>query len=122
MRHQKSRRKLNRTSSHRRAMLSNMAASLLQHERIRTTDAKAKEVRRVTERLITMAKKGGLANRRLAYRTVRDRAILGKLFDEIGPRYSERPGGYTRILKLGYRRGDNAALSLIELVEDSSEA
>lgn len=116
MRHQKSGRKLNRSSSHRRAMFRNMATSLLQHERIQTTDAKAKEVRRVAERLITIAKRGGLANRRLAHRTVRDQEVLAKLFEEIGPRYSERPGGYTRILKMGHRRGDNASLSLIELV------
>jgi large subunit ribosomal protein L17 len=116
MRHLKSGRKLNRTPSHRKAMLSNMAMSLLQHERIQTTDAKAKEVRRVAERLITLAKKGGLANRRLAYRTVRDQEILTKLFEEIGPRYAERPGGYTRIIKVGNRRGDNAPVSLIELV------
>ena len=116
MRHLKSGRKLNRTSSHRKAMLSNMATSLLQHERIQTTDAKAKEVRRVAERLITFAKKGGLHNRRLAFRTIRDEKVLAKLFEEIGPRYAERAGGYTRILKLGYRKGDNAPVSVIELV------
>lgn len=116
MRHQKSGRKLGRTSSHRKAMLANMATSLLQHERIKTTDAKAKEVRRVAEKLITIARKGGLANRRLAYRTIRDQAVLAKLFEDIGPRYVKRPGGYTRILKLGYRRGDNAPISIIELV------
>ncbi len=116
MRHRKSGRKLNRTSAHRRAMFANMATSLFRYERIQTTDAKAKEIRRVAERLITLAKKGDLAARRRAYRTVRDQEVLKKLFDEIGPRYAERPGGYTRIVKVGRRRGDNAPLSLIELV------
>ena len=116
MRHQKSGRKLNRSSSHRRAMLRNMTTSLFLHERIKTTDAKAKELRRVAEKLITMAKKGKLADRRLAHRTVRDQKVLAKLFEEIGPRYAERAGGYTRVLKVGYRRGDNAPVALIELV------
>lgn len=116
MRHLNQGRKLGRTSSHRQAMLKNMATSLLQHERIKTTDAKAKEVRRVAERLITLAKKGDLHARRMAYRTVRDQEVLKKLFEEIGPRYKERAGGYTRILKLGNRAGDNAPVSLIELV------
>ncbi|RMG13179.1 MAG: 50S ribosomal protein L17 [Deltaproteobacteria bacterium] len=116
MRHRKSGRKLGRTSAHRKAMFANMATSLFLHERIQTTDAKAKEIRRVAERLITLAKKGDLSARRRAYRTIRDQEVLKKLFEEIGPRYAERPGGYTRILKVGTRRGDNAPLSLIELV------
>jgi len=116
MRHQKSGRKFGRTTAHRRAMFSNMATSLILHERIQTTDAKAKDLRRIVERLITLAKKGDLAARRRAYRTVRDQAVLKKLFDEVGPRYTERPGGYTRILKTGNRVGDNAAMALIELV------
>lgn len=116
MRHHKSGRKLNRTSSHRKAMFSNMATSLFLHERIETTAAKAKEIRGVAERLITLAKKGDLAARRRAFRTVRDKDVLKKLFEDIGPRYADRPGGYTRILKLGNRRGDNAPMSAIELV------
>jgi large subunit ribosomal protein L17 len=93
-----------------------MATSLLEHERIQTTEAKAKDLRRVVERLITLAKKGDLAARRRAYRDVRDPEVLAKLFDEIGPRYADRPGGYTRILKVGRRHGDNAPMSIIELV------
>lgn len=116
MRHRKNGRKLNRTASHRRAMLRNMATSLFLHERIETTTAKAKELRPYAERLITLAKRGDLHARRLAAAKVRDRAVVGKLFDEIGPRYSDRPGGYTRILKLGARKGDAAEMSLIELV------
>ena len=116
MRHQNTGRKLNRTSSHRKAMFSNMATSLFEHERIRTTDAKAKEIRRVAEKLVTLAKKGDVSARRLVARTVRDPEVLKKLFDDIGPRYAERAGGYTRIVKIGHRAGDNAPMSLIELV------
>jgi len=116
MRHRKTGRKLNRTPSHRRAMLRNMATSLFLHERIETTTAKAKELRPYAERLITLAKRGDLHARRLAAGKVRDRAVVGKLFDELGPRFQDRPGGYTRILKLGARKGDAADMALIELV------
>ncbi len=116
MRHQNTGRKLNRTSSHRKAMFANMATSLFEHERIRTTDAKAKEIRRVAEKLVTLAKRGDVSARRLVARTVRDPEVLKKLFDDIGPRYAERAGGYTRIVKIGPRAGDNAPMSLIELV------
>ncbi len=116
MRHRKKGRKLNRTASHRRAMLRNMATSLFLHERVETTTAKAKELRPYAERLITLAKRGDLHARRLAAAKVRDRAVVGKLFDDIGPRFQDRPGGYTRILKLGARKGDAADMSLIELV------
>ncbi len=117
MRHRKKGRKLSRTASHRKATLRNLATSLIQHERIETTTAKAKELRPYAERLITLAKRGDLHARRLAGRKIADRAVLGRLFDDIGPRYAERPGGYTRILKLGSRRGDAAEMSLIELVD-----
>lgn len=116
MRHRKKGRQLSRTSSHKRATLRNLAGALFIHERIETTTAKAKELRPYAERLITLAKKGDLHSRRLAGRRVQDREALGKLFDDIGPRYSDRPGGYTRILKLGPRKGDAAEMSLIELV------
>jgi len=116
MRHQKSGRKLNRTSSHREAMFRNMAASLVKHELIRTTLPKAKELRRVAEPLITLAKTDGVANRRLAFSRLRDKEAVGKLFVELGPRYKERPGGYLRILKCGFRPGDNAPMAYIELV------
>ncbi|MDH5590804.1 MAG: 50S ribosomal protein L17 [Gemmatimonadota bacterium] len=116
MRHRKKGRKLSRTASHRRATLRNMAASLFQHERIETTTAKAKELRPYAERIITLAKRGDLHARRLVAQKIQDRQVLGKLFDELGPRFQERPGGYTRILKLGNRRGDAAEMSLIELV------
>ena len=116
MRHQKSGRKLNRTSSHREAMFRNMAASLVKHELIRTTLPKAKELRRVAEPLITLAKTDGVANRRLAFSRLRDKEAVGKLFVELGPRYSERPGGYLRILKCGFRPGDNAPMAYVELV------
>ena len=116
MRHRKNGRKLNRTPSHRRAMLRNMATSLFLHERIETTTAKAKELRPYAERLITLAKRGDLHARRQAAAKMQDRAVVGKLFDELGPRYSDRPGGYTRILKLGARKGDAAEMALIELV------
>jgi len=116
MRHQKSGRKLNRTSSHREAMFRNMASSLLKHELIRTTLPKAKELRRVAEPLITLGKIDGVANRRLAFARLRDKQAVGKLFVEIGPRYRERPGGYLRILKCGFRPGDNAPMAYVELV------
>src|SRR5688572_16419000 len=117
MRHRNSNRKLNRTSSHRQAMLRNMANSLLKHEIIKTTLPKAKELRRVAEPLITLGKKPSLANRRLAFNRTRDRDIVGKLFDELGPRYQARNGGYLRILKCGFRQGDNAPMALVELVD-----
>ena len=116
MRHRKKGRNLSRSPSHRRATLRNMATSLLRHERITTTTAKAKELRPYVERLITLARRGDLHARRLAARRIADREVLGKLFDDIGPRYTGRPGGYTRILKLGNRRGDAADMALIELV------
>ncbi|GAA0910053.1 50S ribosomal protein L17 [Luteibacter anthropi] len=117
MRHQKSGRKLNRTSSHREAMFKNMASSLIKHELIRTTLPKAKELRRVAEPLITLAKTDGVANRRLAFARLRDKQAVGKLFVELGPRYRERPGGYLRILKCGFRPGDNAPMAYVELVD-----
>ena len=116
MRHRKSGRHLNRTSSHRKAMFSNMAASLIEHEVIKTTVPKAKELRRVAEPLITLAKSDTVANRRLAFSRLRSKAAVGKLFSELGPRYEDRPGGYTRILKAGYRNGDAAPVAFIELV------
>ena len=117
MRHRKSGRQLNRNSSHRQAMFSNMAASLFEHEVIKTTLPKAKELRRVAEPLITLAKTDSVANRRLAFSRMRDKAAVGKLFTEIGPRYVERPGGYTRILKCGFRPGDAAPMAYVELVD-----
>ena len=117
MRHMKSGRKFNRTSSHRQAMFRNMSASLIKHELIRTTLPKAKELRRVAEPLITLGKKDGVANRRLAFSRLRDKEAVGKLFSEIGPRYSERPGGYLRIIKCGFRDGDNAPMAYVELVD-----
>ncbi|MEA3304067.1 MAG: 50S ribosomal protein L17 [Pseudomonadota bacterium] len=117
MRHRKSGRKLNRNSSHRKAMFKNMACSLLQHELIKTTLPKAKELRRVVEPLITRAKVDTVANRRLAFSRLRDKAVVGKLFTEIGPRYEEREGGYMRILKAGYRVGDKAPMAWVELVD-----
>ena len=117
MRHRNSNRKLNRTSSHRQAMLRNMANSLLRHEAIKTTLPKAKELRRVAEPLITLSKNATLANRRLAFSRTRDRDIVGKLFNELGPRYQTRNGGYLRILKCGFRVGDNAPMALVELVD-----
>jgi len=116
MRHMKSGRKFNRTSSHREAMFKNMASSLFKHELIRTTLPKAKELRRVAEPLITLAKTDGVANRRLAFSRLRDKEAVGKLFVELGPRYKERPGGYLRILKCGFRDGDNAPMAFVELV------
>src|SRR6266478_68557 len=116
MRHGHGLRKLNRTTSHRLAMLRNMSNSLLRHELIRTTLPKAKELRRVVEPLITLGKEPTLANRRLAFNRLRDRDVVVKLFEELGPRYKARNGGYTRILKFGFRVGDNAPLALMELV------
>jgi large subunit ribosomal protein L17 len=117
MRHRKSGRHLNRTSSHRQAMFRNMAVSLIEHEIIKTTVPKAKELRRVAEPLITLAGEDSVANRRLAFSRTRSKAAVGKLFTELGPRYLERPGGYTRILKCGYRPGDAAPMAYIELVD-----
>lgn len=117
MRHRKSGKHLNRTSSHRQAMFRNMAASLIEHEIIKTTLPKAKELRRVAEPLITLAKEDSVANRRLAFARTRNKAAVGKLFGELGPRYEARPGGYTRILKCGFRAGDAAPMAFIELVD-----
>jgi len=117
MRHRKSGRKFNRNSSHRKAMFRNMSASLFEHELIRTTLAKAKELRGKAEPLITLAKTDSVANRRLAFDRLRDRAIVTKLFEELGPRYKERPGGYLRVLKCGFRPGDNAPMAYVELVD-----
>ena len=117
MRHKRQGRKLGRTSAHRKAMLSNMAVALFQHEKIKTTLPKSKELRRTAEKLITLAKRGDLHARRMAARTIRDKEILKKLFDDIGPRFAERNGGYTRIVKTGTRFGDGAPMSVIELVD-----
>ncbi len=117
MRHRKSGRQLNRNSSHRKAMFRNMACSLIEHEVIKTTVPKAKELRRVAEPLITLAKDDSVANRRLAFSRTRDKAAVGKLFSELGPRYRNRPGGYTRILRAGFRTGDTAPMAYIELVD-----
>ena len=122
MRHGHGLRKLNRTSEHRLAMLRNMCVSLLRHEAIKTTLPKAKELRRVVEPLITLAKEPTLAHRRLAFDRTRDREIVAKLFNELGPRYKARPGGYTRILKMGYRIGDNAPMAFVELVDRPAPA
>jgi len=117
MRHRHGLRKLNRTSAHRLAMLRNMTNSLLKHELIKTTLPKAKELRRVAEPLITLGKQPTLANRRLAFNRLRDKDVVYKLFNELGPRYAKRPGGYLRILKFGFRQGDNAPMALVELVD-----
>jgi len=117
VRHRQSGRQLNRNSTHRKAMMSNMATSLLSHEVIRTTLPKAKELRRYVEPLITLAKEDSVARRRQVFSKLRDKAGVGKLFSELGPRYKERPGGYTRILKCGYRAGDNAQMAMVELVD-----
>lgn len=117
MRHRKSGRKLGRTSSHREAMFRNMASSLIKHELIRTTLPKAKELRRVAEPLITLSKVDGVANRRLAFSRLRDKQAVGKLFVELGPRFRARPGGYLRILKCGFRDGDNAPMAYVELMD-----
>jgi large subunit ribosomal protein L17 len=127
MRHMKSGRKLNRNSSHRKAMFRNMASSLFEHEMIRTTVPKAKELRRVAEPLITLAKEDSVAHRRLAFDRLRNRKVVTKLFNELGPRYVDRPGGYLRILKCGHRAGDQAPMAYVELVdrpraEDSLDA
>ena len=121
MRHRLGLRKLNRTSSHRLAMLRNMTVSLLRHETIKTTLPKAKELRRVVEPIITLGKKPSLANRRLAFDRLRDRDIVVKIFDELGPRFSTRNGGYLRILKCGFRDGDNAPMAIIELVDRAGD-
>jgi large subunit ribosomal protein L17 len=121
MRHRKSGRQLNRNSSHRKAMFQNMAVSLLRHEAIKTTLPKAKELRRVAEPFITMAKTDSVHKRRLAFNRLRDREIVGKLFDELGPRYKDRPGGYLRILKTGFRAGDKAPMAYVELVDRPQE-
>ena len=122
MRHGNGLRKLNRTSSHRLAMLRNMANSLIEHEAIKTTVPKAKELRRVAEPLITLAKEPTLANKRLAFDRLRNRDNVVKLFNVLGPRFAKRPGGYTRILKMGFRVGDNAPMAYMELVERTEEA
>jgi large subunit ribosomal protein L17 len=123
MRHRNSGRKLNRTASHRKAMFGNMAASLFNHELIKTTLPKAKELRRVAEPLITLAKKDSVAHRRLAFARLGNRPVVTKLFNELGPRYQSRPGGYLRVLKCGFRPGDNAPMAYVELVDrpDASE-
>jgi large subunit ribosomal protein L17 len=121
MRHQKSGRKLNRNSSHRKAMFRNMASSLFAHEIIKTTIPKAKELRRVAEPLITLAKEDSVAHRRQAFDRLRDREVVTKLFNELGPRYADRPGGYLRILKCGYRAGDKAPMAYVELVDRPRE-
>jgi large subunit ribosomal protein L17 len=120
MRHKKAGRRLGRNSPHRKAMFRNMAASLLRHETIRTTLPKAKELRRVVEPLITMAREDGVARRRLAYDRLRDKEVVGKLFKDLGPRFRNRPGGYLRILKLGPRAGDSAPMVIVQLVESPS--
>ena len=122
MRHRLAHRKLNRTSSHRAALLRNLSNALLKHEVIKTTLPKAKELRKVVEPLITLGKKPSLANRRLAFDRLRDRDMVVKLFDDLGPRFQARPGGYVRILKFGFRVGDNAPMALVELVDRATEA
>jgi large subunit ribosomal protein L17 len=122
MRHRLGLRKLNRTSSHRLAMFRNMTVSLLRHELIKTTLPKAKELRRVAEPILTLGKTPSLANRRLAFARLRDREMVTKLFDELGPRYAARNGGYSRILKFGFRKGDNAPMALVELMDRPAEA
>ncbi len=121
MRHLKSGRQLNRNSSHRKAMFRNMAASLIKHETIRTTVPKAKELRRVVEPLITLAKEDGVSRRRLAFDRLRDKETVGKLFSDIGPRFKDRPGGYLRILRTGLRPGDAAPMAVVQLVEQAAE-
>lgn len=122
MRHRKAGRKLNRTSSHRKAMFQNMSQALLKHEQIMTTLPKAKDLAPIVEKLVTLAKRGGLANRRLAVARLQNEGLVGKLFDELATRYADRPGGYTRVLKAGYRKGDNAPMAVIELVDRNEEA
>ncbi len=122
MRHRKAGRKLNRTPTHRSALLASLATALIKHEQIATTLPKAKELRRVTDRLITLAKRGDLHARRLAYARIRDDAMVSKLFETLGPRYADRPGGYTRVLKAGFRYGDSAPMAVIELVDRDEDA
>jgi large subunit ribosomal protein L17 len=122
MRHQKSGRSLGRNSSHRKAMYRNMASSLIRHETIRTTVPKAKELRRVIEPLITLAKQDGVAQRRLAFDRLRDKETVGKLFKELGPRFKDRPGGYLRILKIGNRPGDSAPMAIVQLLDQPEPA
>jgi len=122
MRHRNQGRKLNRTASHRGALLASLAAALIKHEQIATTLPKAKELRRVTDRLITLAKRGDIHARRLAASRIRDDAMVAKLFETLGPRYAARPGGYTRVLKAGFRYGDSAPMAVIELVDRDTEA
>jgi len=122
MRHRKAGRKLNRTASHRKAMFINMAQALVKHEQIVTTLPKAKDLAPIVEKLITLAKKGGLANRRLAVSRLQDETLVKKMFDELADRYKEREGGYTRVLKAGYRHGDNAPMAVIELVDRNEDA
>src|SRR5690606_6721838 len=121
MRHRKPGRRLGRNSAHRRAMYRNLAASLLKHETVRTTLPKAKELRRVVEPLITLAKEDGASRRRLAFDRLRDEAAVGKLFNELGPRFKERPGGYLRILKMGFRPGDSAPMALVQLLDQPGQ-
>lgn len=121
MRHRKTGRSLGRTSTHRKAMYKNMAVSLICHETIRTTLPKAKELRRVVEPLITLAKQDGVARRRLAFDRLRDKASVGKLFDVLGPRFNDRPGGYLRILKIGFRPGDSAPMALVQLLDQPEQ-
>ncbi len=122
MRHRKAGRKLNRTSTHRRALFANMASALIKHEQIVTTLPKAKELRRVVDQLITLGKRGDLHARRQAFARIRDEEMVAKLFATLGPRYAERPGGYTRVLKAGYRFGDSAPMAVIELVDRDEDA
>ena len=122
MRHRNQGRKLNRTATHRSALLASLATALFKHEQIATTLPKAKELRRVVDRLITLAKKGDLHARRLAFSRIRDEAMVAKLFETLGPRYAARPGGYTRVLKAGFRYGDSAPMAVIELVDRDPEA
>ena len=122
MRHLKAGRKLNRSGAHRKAMFRNLVTSLIEHEQVHTTDAKAKELRRVADRMITLAKRGSLHARRQALAYIRSRAVVAKLFDEVAPRFRERPGGYTRMVKLGHRHGDAAPLSIIELTDRGEAA
>ena len=122
MRHRNAGRKLNRTATHRSALFASLATALIKHEQIVTTLPKAKDLRRVADRLITLAKKGDLHARRLAFARIRDEAVVAKLFDTLGPRYAERPGGYTRVMKAGFRYGDSAPMAVIELVDRDTDA
>jgi large subunit ribosomal protein L17 len=121
MRHLKQGRKLGRTTAHRKALLRNLATALFEHERIITTEAKAKELRRVADKLVTLGKRGDLHARRQALRVIRSNAVVRRLFDEVAPRFAQRPGGYTRVLRVGYRPGDAAAMAVIELVDARRE-